>query len=145
MPAPAAVPPAPRQAGLVAYVVAPGETLSGIAARFGVSVETVRQANGLGPSGGLRAGQALQVPTANGPVHTVAPGETLSGIAASYRADQKSVAAANGLPPSLTVRSGQRLVIPGGTQPATLASRAMVPTPTATPTRPAPRPTPKPR
>jgi LysM repeat protein len=43
------------------YVVRPGDTLSGIAIRFGVTVDQIRWANGL--SGDMiYAGQVLRIP-----------------------------------------------------------------------------------
>ena len=132
--------PVQARAGIVSYTVAPGETLSGIAARYGVSVETVRAANGLGSAGTIRSGQTLQVPTADGVVHVVEPGETLSGIAASHGTDRQAVAAANGLDRDAKVRSGQRLVVPGEPRGPALASRPIM-KPTPTPKRPTPKPT----
>jgi LysM repeat protein len=43
------------------YVVQPGDTLSGIAARYGVSVDALASANGLDPAGILPAGDTLSV------------------------------------------------------------------------------------
>ena len=129
-----------QRAGIVSYTVAPGETLSGIAARHGVSVETVRAANSLGSDGRIRSGQTLQVPTADGVVHVVEPGETLLGIAASHGTDRQAVAAANGLDRDAKVRSGQRLVVPGEPRGPVLASRPIM-KPTPTPKRPTPKPT----
>jgi soluble lytic murein transglycosylase-like protein len=45
------------------YTVQPGETLSGIAARSGVSANELAWMNGLSPSGTLLAGTALKLPT----------------------------------------------------------------------------------
>jgi LysM repeat protein len=39
-----------------------GESLSGIALRYGASVQTIALANGLGPDRGIRAGQSLVIP-----------------------------------------------------------------------------------
>jgi spore germination protein len=127
------MPPPPPRVGVADYVVSSGETLSAIAARFGVGVETIRVANELDQTGSIRSGQRLQVPTTNGSVHLVAPGETLYGIAARYRVELQAVAAANGLDRSLQIRAGQRLVIPGEPRPPSLAARQVTPSPTATP------------
>jgi LysM repeat protein len=43
------------------YVVQPGDTLSAIAARYGVSVDALASANGLDPAGILPAGDSLSV------------------------------------------------------------------------------------
>ena len=44
------------------YHVRPGDTLSGIAARYGLSVRALRQANGIAPGGIIRPGQVLLIP-----------------------------------------------------------------------------------
>jgi len=54
--------PAPA-AGLV-HVVSAGETLSGLAARYGTTSRAIAQANGLASSGLIRIGQRLTVPGA---------------------------------------------------------------------------------
>jgi N-acetylmuramoyl-L-alanine amidase len=51
--------PAVTSSGSGGYVVAPGDTLSAIAARLGVSVESLAAANGLDPSGLLVSGTTL--------------------------------------------------------------------------------------
>ena len=56
---PAAPAAAPSSAG--GYVVQPGDTLSAIAARYGVSVGDLAAANGLSPDGLLLAGSSLSV------------------------------------------------------------------------------------
>src|SRR5579875_2278318 len=60
-----AAPAQPSSAG--GYLVAPGDTLSAIAARYGVSVSQLAAANGLNPSGLLLAGSHLSVPGAAAP------------------------------------------------------------------------------
>jgi LysM repeat protein len=96
-----------------AYVVQPGDTLSAIAARAGVSVAELAAANGIDPNGPLLAGAALQLSGSGGgggtaatqPVGTAAQG---SPVAPPYPTSQTvspsqvgSIAAANGVPPSL--------------------------------------------
>lgn len=48
----------------VTHVVAAGETLGGIAAKYGVSVATLKSANRIADERKLRAGQTLRVPGA---------------------------------------------------------------------------------
>jgi LysM repeat protein len=147
----AAAPAAPEM--LVSHTVVRGETLSGLARRFGTSVEAIRQLNGLGSDDLLRVGQRLRVPRDVGPVHLVQAGETLWGIARRYHVQQNSIAAANALSGD-RVLAGQRLFVPGGVQPeptdpptpeGALANQTVQQTPTARPTstpKPSPSPTP---
>jgi LysM repeat protein len=46
------------------YVVQPGDTLSRIADRFGVSVQALQQANGIADQDVITVGQTLIIPAA---------------------------------------------------------------------------------
>ena len=62
------------------YVVKSGDTLYGIGMRYGVSVDTLAEANQLRNPALLSVGQALVIPKADA-IHTVQRGDTLYGIA----------------------------------------------------------------
>ena len=47
----------------IVHVVAPGETLSSIAARYGVTVQAIQDANGIDNPSLIKAGQRLVIPT----------------------------------------------------------------------------------
>ncbi len=108
------------------HVVRWGETLSRIAARYGVSLYALMRANGLRSPNYIYAGQRLVIPGAGGGsatttppttparVHVVRWGETLSGIAARYGVSLYALMRANGLRSPNYIYAGQRLVIPGG-------------------------------
>lgn len=113
--------------------VAPGDTLSHIAARHGVSVADLQRINGLGNSTRILAGQDLRVdgPTAAAPrgghatgTHRIAAGETLSHIALRYGVSQRALASANGLGPGAVIYAGRTLVVPGAAAAAPAASPA---------------------
>lgn len=61
---PAAAPasPAPGFGGVVAYQIQAGDTLSGVARRFGTPVQTLIDLNQLGPRGAITQGQSLRLP-----------------------------------------------------------------------------------
>lgn len=130
-------------------VVAPGDTLSAIAARHGTSWQALYETN-RGVIGGnpnlLRVGQALTVgggapaaapaPAASGAsVHVVAPGDTLSAIASRYGTTWRALHEANraviGGNPNV-LRVGQRLAVGQGgaaaasdrSQPASRSARS---------------------
>jgi N-acetylmuramoyl-L-alanine amidase len=122
------------------YVVQPGDTLSAIAARLGVSVSSLAAANGLDPSALLISGTTLSGSgtSAAGPAtqtvssssaggYQVQPGDTLSAIAARYGVSVNQLAAVNGLSPSGLLLSGSTLHIGGGSASAP-ASTEMVST-----------------
>jgi murein DD-endopeptidase MepM/ murein hydrolase activator NlpD len=103
------------------HVVQAGETLTGIASRYGVSMMTVWWANKLTSKDDLHVGQKLVIPPINGLIVTVKVGDTLESLAAEYEVDPNEVLAVNELEdPVLVV--GQTLVLPD-------AAGAPIPTP----------------
>lgn len=95
------------------YEVKPGDTLSDIARKNALSVETLAVANGLPDRDTIRVGQVLKVPS-DCTVHHVQPGETLWDIARMYRVDVNVIAARNGLSNLNNIVVGQKLFIPHG-------------------------------
>lgn len=63
----------PNAAGEVVYIVKPGDTLGAIANRYGVTVRSIMQANGISDPRRLRAEQKLVIPTGLEPVQSTAP------------------------------------------------------------------------
>src|SRR3546814_14341411 len=68
------------------YLVAAGDSLSGIARRFGLPIRAVIDAINLQPPYALSIGQELAVPRAQW--HEVAPGDTVYNIARRYDVDR---------------------------------------------------------
>ena len=94
------------------YKVKAGDTLTGIASKFGVSMMTLWWANSLTSKDDLRLGQVLKIPPVSGLVLTVKTSDTLAGLAARFNVDEADILAANQLTdPNLVV--GQVLAIPG--------------------------------
>jgi len=115
-------------AGLV-YVVQPGDTLTALSERFGLSPEAIAAANGMAEPQPLLAEQELVIP---GAVYHVQPGDTLADIAAAFGVPQAVIVTANSIAAPGAIGPGQPLAIPGGgALPATQA-----PSPTAEQPRP---------
>ncbi len=129
--APAAAAPAEDQ---TVYVVRAGDTLGRIAARYGVSVASLANANGIANPNRIYVGQRLVIPggsgspsapapspaPATGGIYIVQPGDTLSRIAARYRTTVAALMAANGIANPDRIWVGQRLRIGGsGAAPVT--------------------------
>jgi N-acetylmuramoyl-L-alanine amidase len=121
------------------HVVAPGESLSSVAAADGLSIDQLAAANGLSSDSQLVAGTPLAIPpqsgqsapsvsssgsapaessssvaTSSGGGYVVQPGDTLSGIAAREGVSVDQLAAANGLDPAGILPAGDTLSFGGG-------------------------------
>ena len=117
-----------------AYVVQPGDTLTAIASRAGLSPDSLAAANGLDPNGvlvsgtvlHLSGGGAVMVPvstttsnttsgsgSASSGAYVVQPGDTLTAIASRAGVSTASLAAANGLDPNGVLVSGTVLHLSG--------------------------------
>lgn len=96
------------------YTVQSGDSISSIAAHFGVSVNTILWANGLTIRSTIKRGDTLVILPVSGVAYTVKRGDTLSSIASAFHADQGEIATFNGLDASATVVVGDKLIIPGG-------------------------------
>ena len=94
------------------YRVRDGDTLTGIARRFDISMMTLWWANDLKAKDDLHIGQWLTIPPASGLVITVGAGDTLESLSARHGVDRQAVLEVNGLTdPNLVV--GQTLLMPG--------------------------------
>lgn len=98
----------------VAYEVAPGDTVSHIAERFGVDTETIVGANDLISADRIRIGDTLTILPVSGVVHTVRAGQTLLEIAGLYKVDLGPIIDFNYLDDADFITVGMELLIPGG-------------------------------
>jgi LysM repeat protein len=113
------------------YTVRPGDTLSGIAARFGTSLGGLARLNHRAPYATLVIGTRLRVPSAGRRSHhsarrrhhggarphfrgryRVVPGDTLSGLAARFRTTIGRLARANYMGVNSLLISGRVIAIP---------------------------------
>lgn len=118
------------------HVVQAGETLSSIAARYGVSAQALAQANQLTNRDWIYVGQRLRIPSQGSSAsageaagyHVVSYGESLTAIAWKYGVSVEDLVRANNLPNPNFVFAGQRLVIPAGSAGAASAQAVSAPT-----------------
>lgn len=110
-PAPVASVAPPADAGV--YIVQPGDTLSGIAARYGTTWQALAAANGITNPDLIYPGQAVTINVGGGAraTYTVVAGDTLSDIAARYGTSWQALAAANGITNPDLIYPGQVLTI----------------------------------
>lgn len=127
------------------YVVRPGDTVSGIAARHGVDMHAVLKANGLKTTSIIHPGQKLKLsgataqaaparkaaPAPQSATYTVKAGDTLGAISARHGVSLSSVLKANGLSMASVIHPGQKIRISGSAAAPTPAPKAAAPKPAA--------------
>ena len=94
------------------YTVRSGDTVSGIAQRFGLNMDTVISFNDIEDARGLRVGATLTLPNADGLKYRVRRGDYLEGIARQHGVDLSALLDWNSLESALIV-PGQELFLPG--------------------------------
>jgi len=103
------------------YSVEAGDTLSGIAARYGLDMRTVLWANDtlVRSPDSLSIGQELVILPLDGAYHTVAAGDTMQSIADKYKVEPSAILNYGGNdiddPEHLVV--GARIIVPGAELP----------------------------
>ncbi|HXR44291.1 MAG TPA: LysM peptidoglycan-binding domain-containing protein [Pseudolysinimonas sp.] len=136
----AAVSPAPARAAGTAYTIVRGDTISAIAQRFGVSTQSVLDANGLTRASVIYPGRTLTIPGGSAPAaqgdiqlvadvtpiaptsapaagpattgYTIKTGDTISSIAAAHGVSAAAILQANGLGAGSIIYAGRTLAIP---------------------------------
>jgi LysM repeat protein len=105
------------------YTVRSGDTLSGVAEMYGVTVEVLVDANGIADPDLIRIGEVLTIPggspdadSAASQVYVVEEGDTLSHIAVRFDTSVQALKEANGLNSDLII-VGQELGVPGTPAP----------------------------
>lgn len=107
------------------YKVQAGETVGGIARKFGLkNISTIIAANGIQNVRQVYSGQTLVIPSCDGLKIQVKSGNTIQGISAKYGAAVEDILDANDLD-SLELAVGQELFIPGAKLDRETLRRAM--------------------
>lgn len=106
---------------VITYTTERGDTLSTIAQKFGISVDTIKWENNL-TSDDVSVGDDLKIPPVTGIVYKVQPGDTIYTIAKKFQTDAQGIVDypfndfAN--PETFSLVDGQQLVVPNGVPPA---------------------------
>ncbi len=115
----------PNRDGILIYRVLRGDTLSRIANRFGITVDTIAWANPGVHGGYLSAGEELTILPVTGVVHEVATDETLDTIAGLYGVAPEQITRANPKLSGQEPAPGDPLIIPGGKPRRTSAGQEL--------------------
>jgi murein DD-endopeptidase MepM/ murein hydrolase activator NlpD len=109
------------RAETVEYEVQGGDTVSTIAEKFGVSIDSVLWANDMGEKDPIKPGQVLNIPPVTGIVHAVKKGDTIYSISKKYEAEPQAIVDfpfntfTNDETFALAV--GQTVIVPDGIKP----------------------------
>lgn len=94
------------------YTVQPGETLGGLALRFGLEMDTIISFNQIEDVRRLQAGRTYQFPNRDGLLYTVKAGDSVASIAAANGSTINEILDTNDLR-SQEIRAGEVLFVPG--------------------------------
>lgn len=114
----------------VYYTVRYGDTLSGIASKYGTTYQYLAQINNISNPNLIYPGQVLIIEKGNAShssvsaTYTVRSGDCLSVIGARLGVSWQSIANANGIKSPYTIYPGQVIRIPGGTYGDTYTVRS---------------------
>ncbi len=100
--------------GVKIYTVSQGDTVSGIAAKFGITSNTILWANDLSNPDEIKPGDQIFILPVAGLSYVVKTGDTLDSIASKYKADREKIIAFNSLPANGELAVGDSLIIPDG-------------------------------
>lgn len=121
--------PRPESGQIVVYTVEAGDTPSAIAARFGISLNTLLWANNLRSVSAIKIGDELAILPVTGVQYQVKKGDTIEGIAKKFKADASEIISFNGLGIGEALGAGSEIIIPDGemSAPASVSSVGSLP------------------
>lgn len=99
--------------GKLIHEVESGDTLSTIAAEYGLKTSTVMWENGLTAASTLKPGDKIVVPPVDGVSHVVQKGQDIKKIASAYSISADAILKQNQLTTDATLTAGQEIFIPG--------------------------------
>ena len=133
-------PPPPPPSVYIIYTVQDGDTMDGLAARYGISPSSILWNNpDLKSADSLVPGQYLRVPMSDGIIYEIKLGDTLSDIADRFGVDVQTIVnfSGNNLKSADSIAENQTIFIPNGSMPIPVATATPAPPPT-NPSEPAP-------
>jgi murein DD-endopeptidase MepM/ murein hydrolase activator NlpD len=95
------------------YTVLGGDTLSGIATKYGITSDSIKWSNNITDENALKPGQELNIPSVTGIVYTIKSGDSLEGIANKFKTSSALILSQNDLYGEELV-IGAQLIVPDG-------------------------------
>jgi murein DD-endopeptidase MepM/ murein hydrolase activator NlpD len=106
------------------YRVKQGDTVSGIAEQYSLSMGSIIAFNQLNEAWNLRSGKLIKIPNMDGVPYTIQKGDTISSIAARMKVPQNAILDANDIL-SENIPAGKVIFIPGGKMDENALNRAI--------------------
>lgn len=95
------------------YTVKSGDTLSGIASKYGTTYQKLAEYNNISNPNRINVGQVIKIPSSNTSnnkqYHTVKSGDTLSGIASKYGTNVSQLVSWNNIKDANKIYVGQKI------------------------------------
>jgi len=111
-----------QRAEIIEYKVQKGDTISTIAEKFDISIDTIRWQNNLKSRDAIKVGQVLEILPVSGVSHKVRKGDTVYSLAKKYDIDPQVIV---NFPfntfmndETFELAIGQNIIVPDGVKPA---------------------------
>ncbi len=121
---------------IINYTVKNWDSFSSIAAKHGVSINSILWANNFDTKKTLKPGETLTIPPVSGLIHTIKSWDTLSTIAKKYAISEQKILEQNNLSQGAMLRKWDQIIIPGAIKkvepPKVVAKAPAKKTPTST-------------
>ncbi|MFZ2310663.1 MAG: M23 family metallopeptidase [Patescibacteria group bacterium] len=108
--------PVQNRSEIIYYTVNNGDTISSIAKKFGISVNTILWSNNLTAFSLIRAGNQLSILPTSGVTYKVKSGDTVGKIARNFGVEEDKIFQYNNIKSANGLVIGQTVIIPGGKQ-----------------------------
>lgn len=107
---------------IIYHTVKEGDTISSVAEKYNISLETILLANEISKTTVIKAGQKLIILPTEGLLHMVLKGDTISSIAKKYQSTSEDIISFNELADANDIYIGDILLIPNGKMPKTVTT-----------------------
>ena len=100
--------------GVKMYVVQQGDTISSIAAKNKISINTILWANDIENVDSIMPGDTIFILPVSGIQYAVKKGDNIDSVAAKFKSDREKIISFNDLPANGDLEEGKTIVIPDG-------------------------------
>lgn len=96
------------------YEVEGGDTVSGIAEKYNLNINTILWANNLTAKSIIRPGRKLVLLPVDGVLYTIKKGDTIGKVAALHESDTQKIMDYNDIADATKIHAGDAIIIPDG-------------------------------